>query len=328
MISIEELIRTWDSEDMRALNRRLLHLEERVYHTYEPSLPPKSQYRNRLEKWLNNPCISSDEDRKTLLRLAAEIFYVSSADFVALYREAFNGPIARFLIDSAQIDLEANDTSTKIQEALSATWFCPITDSLRINSFCHVNDVPSGHDYRPDWRSLAKFGDKDKVSNFIKEAGIKFIVLLEDFVGRGTQMIKPVKFATSISEDIKVLAIPLICCPAGVENGEALVKQFSNFSFSPIVSISTANLLAQQPVPDEHEFLDKLRQLVLATYANVSNGKAVDDEAKPYGPFGWKPKEPTGAMIVMYSNTPNNSLPIIHHQCNSWDALFPRHERV
>jgi len=45
------------------------------------------------------------------------------------------------------------------------------------------------------------------------------------------------------------------------------------------------------------------------------------DERNREEPFGFKG---TGALVVMYSNCPNNSLPVLHNESEEWSALFPR----
>ena len=34
--------------------------------------------------------------------------------------------------------------------------------------------------------------------------------------------------------------------------------------------------------------------------------------------------EETGAKVVLFSNCPNNTLPIFHHETEQWKPLFPR----
>ena len=50
--------------------------------------------------------------------------------------------------------------------------------------------------------------------------------------------------------------------------------------------------------------------------------------AKPYSPFGFPHHAPTGGMVVMQGNTPDNSLPLIHWRSSKWCPIFPRHSRV
>ena len=54
-----------------------------------------------------------------------------------------------------------------------------------------------------------------------------------------------------------------------------------------------------------------------------SGGVAID-AGKPYTPFGYKR---TGGLVVMHSNTPDNSLPVIHHESDTWAPIFKRHSR-
>ncbi len=96
-------------------------------------------------------------------------------------------------------------------------WFCPITDSMRINSFLKVNQlIGKSHDTRlaipPQvWRFKPRYLSTSTPTKYAR------IVLLEDFVGSGTQMESAVKHAAAISADIRVLACPLVTCPEGLQ---------------------------------------------------------------------------------------------------------------
>jgi hypothetical protein len=73
---------------------------------------------------------------------------------------------------------------------LKKTWFCPITDSFKINEFVHINNINNSINYRPDWQSLVELGDTTKVANLILKNNIERIVLLEDFIATGSQAMK------------------------------------------------------------------------------------------------------------------------------------------
>jgi hypothetical protein len=75
--------------------------------------------------------------------------------------------------------------------------------------------------------------------------------------------------------------------------------------------------------PQPNSLAAKVKALAQQCYAQVLGDNAADP--RPYTPFGCFD---TGAVVVLYSNTPANTLPLIQHQSNTWVPLFPRSARV
>lgn len=327
--SIEQLVRRWSDESLNEVNQRLGTLEKRLYCAYEPSLPPNPCFWRRLESWLGNLQDSEDDAKKALLKLAADIFFVGPAEFLELYRVAYEGPIARWLIDEEGINLLDHDAQQKLRHAVAETWFCPITDSMRINSFYNSNNVPTKADYRPDWRSLDRFGDAEKIIAYCKKKGFKRLVLLEDFVGGGSQMQKAVEYAATINNGPNVLVVPLIVCPAGLDSGMKIKAMHpGKVSFEPIICLPPEVFVSQTASQSESEFFRTLRELAIASYGKMTGGHAPAKYTPPYHPLGFSFDAPTGGLVVMYTNTPNNTLPLIHWSSSTWSPLFPRNNRV
>ncbi len=330
---IEELVSSWGKNDLTAINKRLISLERWLFKSYEPDKFHNGDFWLRLEKYLNN--VATDDEKQLLFQLVAELFYVGPVEFEELYRCAYQGPIARWLIDRCNIEVFANDAQTQLQKAARDTWFCPVTDSFRINAFFHVNNLAAGANLRPDWRSLLQFGDTDKLNQYCQKYSIKRLVLLEDFVGVGDQSLAAVRYAATLAHGLEVLFLPLVICPAGVANarileaelcgGRANSMRFEAALELPKDAFLTAN---QSPYVEPNIFIDKLRQLIKTTYHQVSGEQPLG--SKPYDPYGYPADNPTGGLVVMYSNTPDNTLPLVHW-CpseNSWSPVFPRHSRV
>ena len=215
-------------------------------------------------------------------------------------------------------------------------WFCPVTDSFRINAFFHVNNLAAGANLRPDWHSLLKLGDTFKINEYCLTQGIKRLVLLEDFVGGGSQSMKAVRYAATHIRDLEVLFVPLLICPAGVRKARKLEVELSgrranSFRFDAVMELPADAFLTatHSPYIEPNQFIKNLRNLIQSTYPQVSGGQPLG--AIPYGPYGFPPSNPTGGLVVMYSNTPNNTLPLVHW-CPSpdglWSPIFPRHSRV
>lgn len=330
---IESLVNSWGKKDLSVINKRLISLERWLFKSYEPDKFHNGDFWRRLEKYLNN--VATDGEKQLLFQLVAELFYLGPVEFEELYRYAYQGPIARWLIDRCNIDVFSNDAQEKLQDAARETWFCPVTDSFRINAFFHVNNLAAGANLRPDWHSLLELGDTYKLNKYCAEHGIKRLVLLEDFVGGGSQSSKAVRFAATHIHGLEVLFVPLLICPTGALNARQLAielcsRRANSLRFeAALVLPNDAFLTAtQSPYIEPNSFIQNLRNLIQKTYPDVSGGLPLG--SKPYHPYGYPHTNPTGGLVVMYSNTPDNTLPLVHWRpsSNSWSPIFPRHSRV
>ena len=330
---IELLVQQAGDPELSITRLRILNLEKWLYRTYEPNKFGEEEFEDRLIRWLDN--VPSESDKRTLLRLLTQLFYIGPVEFEELYRCAYEGPIARWLIDCEKIDVCAAGAENALATAASETWFCPITDSFRINAFFHINNLAAGGSLRPDWRSLCKFADAQKLIDFCVKNRIKRLVLLEDFVGGGSQSLKAVEFATKSLTALQVLFVPLIICPDGVKNARSLIVEMNALrpralQYQAVLELPPSAFLTrtQSPFQAGDPYIDTIRELIERTYPKVSGGVV---NGKPYDPFGYPPppQSPTGGLVVMFSNTPDNTLPLVQWRpkSNTWSPIFPRHSR-
>jgi hypothetical protein len=330
---IEQLVHSWANNDLLRVNKQIISLERWLFKTYEPNKFGDGDFWVRLEHWLDN--VHADVDKKLLFQLVVELLYLGPVEFEELYRTAYQGPIARWLIDMCQIDVFAPTGQEKLLAAAGETWFCPITDSFRINAFFHVNNLAAGANLRPDWHSLFELGDIDKLNAYCAKNKIKRLVLLEDFVGGGSQSLTAVRFAATKVHDLQVLFVPLAICPKGAESARQLeaelcARRVGSLRYEAAMELSNDSFLtlAQSPYAEPNPYINALRGLINTSYAQVSGG--LPPGPKPYDPYGFPHDDPTGGLVVMYSNTPDNTLPLVHWRppSNSWCPIFPRHSRV
>lgn len=331
---IEQLVRHWGDNDLQKIGLRIAHLERWLFKSYEPNKFNNGDFWVRFEKWLTN--VADDDEKRTLFRLVVELLYLGPVEFEELYRCAYQGPIARWLIDLEKIDIFADDAQDRLELAARETWFCPVTDSFRINAFFHVNNLAAGVNHRPDWHSLLELGCPTKIGDFCAKQNIKRLVLLEDFVGGGSQSLAAVRYAATLACRLEVLFVPLVICPDGVSAAHGLEQELcasrpNSLRYEAILELPEDAFLTrtQSPFGVSDEHMKKLRKLIDDTYPKVSGGVSAAG-MKPYDPFGYPASKPTGGLVVMYSNTPDNTLPLVHWRpaANSWDPVFPRHSRV
>jgi hypothetical protein len=211
---------------------------------------------------------------------------------------------------------------------------------MQIAEFCHANKL-QGTEFRPDWQSLACFGDADRIRRFLthnpdgtaRTFPLRRIVILEDFIGSGGMMLRPVRsggigasgsidFAASIDSSLPVIVVPLLVCPEGSKRGFALEGRYPNVSFRPVMELPVSEFVTSASVHEAGSLDARIQTLLPAIAALV---KGTGDRAPFYGIYGF---QETGAKVVMYSNCPANSLPAIHYPSISWNPLFPRAARI
>lgn len=327
----------WDIEgatstcgkSFNAIYATLEFLDKTLYHQYVPCLGTQhSDFLTRLRKWIDH--VPDDKQKMILIELAQELIFLGRDEFLKLHQAALAGPITRWLIDSLDLRIDDPDLDTIIQDELHEhTWYCPITDSMQISDFHHINHI-GGADHRPDFRSLHEFGDAGNVLSYManhenanrQPAPLRRIVLLEDFVGSGTQL-GAAKFAAELSPDVQVLLVPLIICPAGDEVATRLANTYTNLRYEPLMRLSEDLFINDTQCIENKALCDAVRDLLYCTYALVVGDGA--HAPRPYGRYGFAD---TGALLVMYSNTPANTLPVVHHKSSTWAALFPRSARI
>jgi hypothetical protein len=314
------LIDSWSANQAREeicseLTSKYEIYSKQLFSSYEPlavanqNVIPRHFF-DRLELWLRN--FSTDEDQWNAFHLVEDIFYVGKQELVELYRVAFEVIVPDWLSQIQKISLIDEKYKEKIEAAMEKTWFCPITDSLKISAFRHVNHIEHP-DFFPDWRSLAEFADSTKLVNYIGAHKIEQVVLLEDFVGSGKQITDAVEYAARIC-GVPVLVMPLVIGSSGNEKIADLIKPFQAVTFSPIIVLGSDTVVSKKPIKDESNAAFRARALS-KEYGKVSGDKE---------PFGFEKDQ--GYLFVSEANCPNNTLKLIH-ATKKWNPLFPRSGR-
>src|SRR5579862_1098205 len=140
------------------------YLAENVYGEYEPTRGPFPDFWLRLRAWLDS--VPNEPDQQLMFEFVPHLNYISRGEFEALYRAVLHERVVPWLVRLLDIALDAPDVNAQIVSAMASTWFCPITDSMQIASFYHVNRL-GGVDHRPDWRSLAEFADVNRIQTYM-----------------------------------------------------------------------------------------------------------------------------------------------------------------
>lgn len=302
----------------------LLQLEyfaERFFSRYVPALytPHSPGYLDRLLAWLKNETLTAEQQR-LLFEFAIHIAYLSFEDFLQLYRTAFVEPVARWTIDQLSLSLDSSRFHTELERARRThTWYCPITDSMVISEFYHANGI-AGIDQRPAFRSLMKFASPPLIKDYMNRHGLDRLVLLEDFVCTGSQCAAVVEWAVN-NLSCPVLFVPLVTCPAAdIAFQQLIANSGGRLCIESVLRLGSEVFV--NPVTGNDPLFSGIHALAQQVHANI---RGIPDTS--YGPFGCGD---TGATIVLFSNTPDNTVPLVHHHQrppSSWQALFPRVSR-
>jgi hypothetical protein len=307
-----------DGLEIEAVNQHVVQLARELYCEYEPTKGPSLDFWQRLERWLDNV---SEADQKVLFRLLRHLFFIGPKELDNLYRVAYNEHVSRWLIDQIGIALDDPTLDAQLSTALQETWFCPVTDSMRINAFYHLNHI-TGSNFRPDWASLCELGSTARIDAYIAKNGIKRLVLLEDFVGSGSQISNAVMFAATLPSRLPVLCLPLILCPNGKTNMASWQNAHTNLTCDAVLNLRSLDFLTLTPDPAEPAVYADARPVAVTAYNAM---QASGPHSQLYSAYGY---QNTGGLVVLSTNCPDNTLPLIHFNVPTWNALFPRASRL
>ncbi|MEP1779751.1 hypothetical protein [Reichenbachiella sp.] len=340
--AVQEKVNQWYNEGDREIfpiSDQIDYLNKKLYFDYEPGIGPKPDFHSRLKRWLSN--VDSEDDKKALFKLIPKIFYIGKNEFDTLYRIAYNTNAVRWIIDVKNLIIDQS-LQGKLVEALKRTWFCPVTDSMRINQFYHLNSI-GGAGKRPEWRALEAFGSKSKIEEYIEKNDFERIVLLEDFVGSGNQVKDSVAYAAETFPEIDFLVAPILMCPQADSLMDELVAKYQNVTVSPVLRLNKDVFLSQERDDNKNDFREVF-DLTQIGFERMKEENAPDSEAELVNELYGIPKSAylklkktiltkpflgfrgMGGLVVLHTNTPNNTIPIIWSNVN-WHPLFNRHVR-
>jgi hypothetical protein len=146
------------------------------------------------------------------------------------------------------------------------------------------------------------------------------LIIFEDFVGTGKQagrVLTEIKHL--VAPHWKVLFIPLLVLKKGLKTLTKALEE-SGILVDPVWVVPSSSCLFEKPLHREPPDFKRIRALAKQTRRRVLEQYGSLDDP-PSNPFGYKG---SGALLVTCHNTPNNSLPLIHHRAPEWSPLFRR----
>ena len=316
---LHELVGEWTSSSgptQRFSRTRdlLQYLQGELYNQFQPGTD-KPPFVERLEAWIQN--VSNSSDQQCLFSFVPWILFVGMKEMHSMYQAAMTGPIARWIIDDAGLKLDDENLGNEFSREVKRTYFGSIAN-MDIGSFMKINGI-QGQSLRVAYRDQNMVGNIDAFRHQTQD--FDRYVAVEDMVGTGAQMEEAANYLTKLAPK-HVLFCPLIVAPSGVRTWNVGIKnEMPHASFSPLFVIPENACLPKVRPVNHPEEMAQIHRIATDTWNAV---RGTIPSLSLFGPFGCGE---FGSLVVSYSNCPDNVPPFIHHDSDTWNALFPRNSR-
>ncbi|MGE5579476.1 MAG: hypothetical protein ACM3WU_05450 [Bacillota bacterium] len=316
--------REWDDDsrdDARDCYRYQGAMDEiafnaRLRYTDYPTFSTPNAFFRALCEWLGN--VDDKESRKALFRMLSYICFIDRKQMVALYRDVLRRIIAPWVLEGFATPemLLSGDYDRILVARIRKFPFCSITESARLLDFKQVNCLIG----LPKGRILGE--DPKKVAVMLPDRGknISGLIVVEDIVASGNQALRTLTVvAREKNPSWRVLFCPLIILECGLER-IVNAPQLQGIDIRPGLVLPDVSCVRQARTPGEPADFESFRTIIKQTAARVLEKYGnTDDPPKSEWGYG-----DCGAFLVTCHNTPNNTLPLIHHRSRSWSPLFQR----
>jgi hypothetical protein len=273
-------------------------------------------FSKRLKLWLDN--LYDENHKKILFRFLEHIVFIDKSQMLSLYRDSFRRMIVPWIAERhlSTNDMLNADYKIKVISSLKRYKLLTITESFCISDLLRTNDIVGMN------KPIIIGEERKKLIDLlpIRNKSCRGLIIFEDFVGTGNKALKILeKIAQKTPSKWKLLFIPLIILEKGYNFLEK-VRSISKFQIKPILVVPNASCISRDWSKGENRDFVFMRPIINITAKRVLEKLNNLDDA-PKDPFGYKG---SGAFVIAYHNTPNNSLPLIHHKSPSWSPLFRR----
>lgn len=310
------------SDDIQQIRLLTDFLEQILYEKYEPvGTSAQGEFAVRLAGWIGSA--KDDADRRALYLLLGRLVFFGRDQMMAGYRTAYSSSIASWLMDVEALPFFGGDTEARLHDAVENTAFTEITDSFGLGNFLKWNNIPSRglrftwEQHLPSWNPCAFIR---KVMHSDLGVTRRNLVLLEDFVGSGSQMAAAVELACGLADVHRVLLCPIVICPDGDKCARALTRKHTKLSYSPVMRLPEEAFIAENKVAGEHQHHALIRRTLLSLHALVCGTPG--SWPQKTSAFGYRE---TGAVFCKFDNCPDNTVPVLHHRSDlGWSPLFLR----
>lgn len=317
-----------NDETFEEIYQQILFMTEHAYSGYIPARYSRHSpiLEDRMVEWLKNDGLTG-KDQIALFQLLPRLSYFSFDDFIGLYRTAYTNQISQWVWEQVGLSMDEPGYSLKLEKERSRhTWYASVTDSLIISEFYHINAI-DGIKIRPNFQTIYEFSPPSAVVDYMRNRRLKRLVLLEDFVGCGEQAHKIVEWAVKHLQ-VSVLFCPMLICPDGFKRFSELAATSNGLlKVDPIIKLGDSAFLNTRDKSDK--MMGYIAELSNRIHPHVADNNSENEP--PYGPNGFCQDSDShkGATVVLFSNTPDNTLPLVHFDGtgtskSNWSPVFPR----
>ena len=347
---LDELM-TWTPEEQAEWIADLRRLATHKYDSYE-GFSAGERFFESLVRWLRQ--FDTDDARRLMTFVRTELIFISSQEMNQAIACVYPDFIKRHLVSRVAVEMGVSHyrvkkvvESERFRALRRKTLYLGLSDGARLDRLRRSNPELSHEQFwlSPELGPHAVTTMRDKLREAMEEQSLpgelafRQVVFVDDFYGSGTSLLhkkedgewggKLARARSHLNSDLRSGGSPLVTQDAHVMVviyvASAQAKSYIEsmlVQFEPLWSLHVV-----QPVPADAVCSD--RQLV-AICKRFFDDVLVDKHKKVPLPLGYAD---AGLPLVLYHNTPNNSIsPLWADSTNRLDsqnrhALFRRYER-
>lgn len=303
----------------------------------------------RIDRWLNNfndGMCSIDKDKQkecALYLLSNFLFYDDKLVRVllrSLYEDLFRRPIIHEIRRSNNDTLDHAFITSKFNEELDRTRFLGLGNPSE--SGCHLlyyfrqeNKLKKGlfinsHEIFKLVETNNATMNQTVVNESLRNANISRYVFIDDFCGSGSQGVnysrEVVKKIKSLSNTAQVYYFSIVATHAGLET----IRSVSGAKFDRVETVveldDTFKCFSDDsryfPLIPEWQTEKENSRAFCQHYGEILKSELSEEFIEPLG-FN------DGQLLIgFHHNTPDNSLPILWAETDSFASVFPRYSKI
>ncbi|MCJ7532041.1 MAG: hypothetical protein MUO64_13565 [Anaerolineales bacterium] len=350
---ITQLVRRWDEEELFSLSTNVgeqhdipientyrdtyMYLESLVKFRFVPYLNDEIQgFWRKLWIWINQ--FETNDEKKLAFKIASSITFITEDQIRHLQEVCFQEKLRFHLLDEIIIQKKLvpysyEDAIAYFEEKLDECLIVALTDSARYNQFVHINGLENHS--RLGLKSIGVLVHPDIIStsevvNKLKKRyeNKRILIIIEDFCGSGKTFITDlVRISTHYDNFLKVYFCPYII----TDHAEKTIRRFAR-KFTPNIILEILpgmtisefmRAFSRSSVLFSYEEQKEIKKICVKYHKKYFSDHKFIGKPRSY-PYGYRNGQ---LLLVLQSNCPNHTLPIIWAQENGWKPLFKRIQR-
>ncbi len=344
------LVKEWDAQDVLKLGgdneniplqgtyrERFDYIRTLANYRFVPYLNDEVQdFFGKFWGWLSQ--FETDDERRLAFKIASRITFITEDQIRHLQEVSFQEKLQFRLLDEIVQERNLSPFSyiaakKYFPEKLHQCLIVPLTDSARYNQFMHVNNLENHSNLGLRSVDVLVHPDIRSTPDAVKKLNLRYqdkriLVVLEDFCGSGKTFTSDLARIANLYKGFeKIFFCPYII----TERAEKSIDRFARL-YIPHVQVEilygmrVSNRLSVFSRSSDLFSYDKqqsIRNLCVKYHRKYFSDHKFIGTPRTY-PFGYRNGQ---LLIVMQSNCPNHTLPIIWAHDKGWQPLFRRVQR-